>query len=75
MGYPFPPDIQERIGKQMASSAYRSEDELLRDALQALDEVQEDVVAVQEAIAQWRAGDEGDALDEVFDALRRKPLR
>ncbi len=38
MPYQFPPDVEELIKKQMGTGAYRSEDDLLRDALHALDE-------------------------------------
>ena len=72
MGYAFPPDIQERMGERMASGQYRSEDDLLRDALRALDEELDDLSAVQEAIAEWRAGDDGVPLDEGFDSIRRE---
>ncbi len=75
MGYPFPADIQERMGERMASGQYRSEDDLLRAALRALDEELDDLGAVQEAIAEWRAGDEGVPLDEGFDSIRRKKNR
>ena len=70
MGYQFPADIQERIGARMASGEYRTEDDLLRDALLALDDRQEDLAAVREAIDDWRAGDEGVPLDDAFDSLR-----
>jgi putative addiction module CopG family antidote len=72
MAYTFPPDIQELVGEQMASGQYRSEDEVLRDALRALSEEAEDLAAVQAAVAEWKAGDEGLPLDEAFDTLRKK---
>jgi Arc/MetJ-type ribon-helix-helix transcriptional regulator len=38
MAYQFPPDVEELVKKQMVSGAYSSEDDLLRDALRALNE-------------------------------------
>ena len=34
----IPPDLQRRIDKQLASGTYRSKAEVLRDALDALDD-------------------------------------
>ena len=42
MPYPFPPDLQTLVGEQMASGKYASEDELLRSALNALAEGEQD---------------------------------
>ena len=38
MAYQFPPDVEELIKRQIAVGAYDSEDDLIRDALKALDE-------------------------------------
>ena len=43
MLYPFPPDLQTLVGEQMASGKYASEDELLRRALLALAEEEQDL--------------------------------
>ncbi len=72
MGYPFPPDIQQAVGARMASGQYPSEDDLLREALRALEEQDEDLAAVNEAVAEWRAGDGGVPLDDAFTSLRKK---
>lgn len=72
MPYPFPPDLQELVGEQMASGKYASEDELLRSAIHALVEEEQDQGAVREALNEWRAGDPGVPLDDAFDAVRRK---
>ena len=37
MPYQFPPDVEKLVKQQMVNGEYRSEDDLLRDALQALD--------------------------------------
>lgn len=72
MTFPFPPDLQEFVRDQMASGKYASEEELLRDAFQALAEEEEDLAAVREAVAQWQAGDPGVPLDEAVETIRRK---
>ena len=72
MVYQFPPDVEERVNEQMASGRYGSPDDVLRDALDALKRDDEDLAAVEEAIAEWRAGDEGVPLDEAFAALRAR---
>ncbi len=72
MPYPFPSDLRELVMEQMASGKYASEDELLRCALLALAEEEQDLDAARESLAEWRAGDSGVPLNEAFDALRRK---
>lgn len=42
MAYQFPPDVQQLIKDRMASGIYASEDEILRDALGALDLLEQD---------------------------------
>jgi Arc/MetJ-type ribon-helix-helix transcriptional regulator len=70
MPYAFPPDLQALVGEQMASGKYASEDELLRSAILALVEEEQDQDAVREAVDEWRAGDAGVPLDDAFDAVR-----
>lgn len=70
MTYQFPPDIRDLVGKHMACGRYASEDELLRDALHALAESEEDLAAIQDALNDWRAGDAGVALDDAMQAIR-----
>lgn len=71
MQYAFPPDLQKLVEAQLATGIYSSEDDLLREALRALTEEDEDLAAVREAIAEWRAGDPGMPLNEAFDEIRR----
>ena len=72
MAYQFPPDVDELVKERMASGKYASEDELLREALQALSEAEEDLDAVREALTELEAGDEGVALDEAVESIRKK---
>jgi len=39
MHYEFPPDLRQRVSARLADGSYQSEDELLRDAMNALDEL------------------------------------
>jgi hypothetical protein len=54
----------------MASGKYASEDELLQSALHALAQEDQDLDAVRESLAEWRAGDPGVPLDDALDAIR-----
>ena len=59
MPYPFPPDLQTLVGEQMVSGKYASYDDLLRSALRALAEEEEELDAVRESLAEWRARGRG----------------
>lgn len=72
MTYAFPPDLRQLVGEQMASGKYASEDELLRHALRALSQEEEDLEAVGAALADWKSGDQGVSLDGAFDTLRAR---
>jgi putative addiction module CopG family antidote len=72
MSYPFPPDLQKLLDARLASGHYSSDDDVLRDALRALNEEDEDLVAVRQAIDEWRAGDPGIPLAQAFDEIRRE---
>jgi Arc/MetJ-type ribon-helix-helix transcriptional regulator len=39
MHYEFPPDLKQRVQARLSDGTYQSEDELLRDAMNALDEL------------------------------------
>ena len=70
--YQLPADVQEIVKQRLATGKYASEDEVLRDALRALADEDEDVAAVQEAIAGWQAGEMGVPLDLAFDHVREQ---
>ena len=42
MNYQFPPDIEERLKARMADGRYQSEDDVLREAMNALDQLEQD---------------------------------
>lgn len=67
MRYSFPADVVDLVNRHMQSGAYASEDELLREALRALDEVaqlqlddpdeyRQTVAAVKEGVLDMEAG-------------------
>jgi Arc/MetJ-type ribon-helix-helix transcriptional regulator len=68
MSRPFPTDLQTDIQARVSAGGYASEEDLLRDALRALDE--DDLKAVKAAVGEWRAGDEGLPLKEAFNEVR-----
>lgn len=71
MPYAFPPDVQQRIHERLASGRYATEDDVLRDALDALTCEEQDAAAVQEALDALDAGDEGVTLSEAIAQVRQ----
>ena len=59
MPYSFPSDVQRQILERIASGRYASEDDVLRDALDALGWEEQEEAAVQQALEALDAGDEG----------------
>jgi Arc/MetJ-type ribon-helix-helix transcriptional regulator len=55
----------------MKSGRYKSEDDLLRDALDALASESEELEAIRAALAEWQDGDPGVSLDDAFESIRR----
>lgn len=72
MPYELPSDVQQMVADRMAAGSYASEDDVLRQALQALEHEECHLRLIQEAIDDWKAGDEGVPLAEAFDAIRTK---
>lgn len=71
MPYQFPPDLQQMISARLADGTYQSEDDVLRSALEALTEREEDITAIQVAVEEWRAGDPGLPLATAINSLRQ----
>jgi Arc/MetJ-type ribon-helix-helix transcriptional regulator len=67
----IPSDVQQAIDSRMATGKYATVDDVLREAFRALDNEDEEVVAIQQAIDDWHQGDKGLPLDEAFDAIRK----
>lgn len=55
----------------MASGRYTSEDEVLRDALDALSADLDDLRAIEDALAELDAGDAGVPLTTAFSRIRK----
>ena len=72
MAHQFPNDVQDQLRQCMATGQYASEDDVLRDALRALELQHEDVAAVKQAIDDMEAGDRGKPFDEFVEEFRRK---
>ena len=71
MDYQFPPDLKQLVTEQLATGQYRSEDDVLRDALLALKWRRAETAAIAEGIEDMEAGRYRSA-DEVNADIRRK---
>jgi Arc/MetJ-type ribon-helix-helix transcriptional regulator len=56
MSYQLPPEIDQRIQAQIALGIYQTPAEVLTDALDALDQRNEDIASIQRGIEDERAG-------------------
>ena len=71
MSYQFPPDVEQRIRHQIALGNYTNEDDVLRDALDALDARNADMAAIRAGVEDMEA----DRMRPIGDAagdIRRK---
>jgi putative addiction module CopG family antidote len=73
MGYALPPDLQELVDARLATGLYPTEGDVLRAALRALAQEDDDLAAVREAVADWKAGDAGTPLTDAFEQLAGRP--
>ncbi len=71
MSYQLPPDLEERIRKQMSDGNYDTEDDVLRDALEALDARNADLAAIHAGIDDMEAG-RMRPIGDVADDIRQK---
>ncbi len=71
MSYQFPPDVEQRIRDQIALGNYANEDEVLRDALEALDARNADLAAIRAGVEDMEAG-RMRPIAQVADEIRRK---
>jgi Arc/MetJ-type ribon-helix-helix transcriptional regulator len=78
MSSPLSPQLQELVSAQLATGRFTSEEEVLLDALQKQqqlqqeEELEDDWPAIKEALDKIEAGDQGQPAEEVFDELRKK---
>ena len=81
MNYQFPPDIEERLKARMSDGRYQTEDEVLREAMDALDQLEQDKLTRWDernriAMQQSRQGLSRPLDDEaVLDRLRERLAR
>ena len=52
----FPPDVDSRVKRQLATGSYRPEDDVLWAAMAALEHEHDDLEAIQSGIADMEAG-------------------
>ena len=71
MSYIFPPKLDQLVRKELATGAYRSEDEVLVEAMQALRDRDEAIAGIREGLADMDAG-RVRLLDEVDAELRTR---
>ncbi len=72
MHHQFSASTDQLIQQMMATGRYASEDELLINALNALDDQEEELRALQDGIDSVDRGDEGVSVEEAFQRLRDK---
>ena len=72
MAYQLPPDVEELVKRRLASGNYKSEEDVLRDALEAQRLEDEELRAIEEALDDVENGDQGVTLDQAFSSLRAK---
>lgn len=65
-----PHDVEEMVARQIASGRYQSDEEVLRSAMNALAEIDDDYLAIEEAVEGWRRGEPGIPLAEAFQQVR-----
>jgi len=68
--YVLAADVERMILERLNQGGYSNENEVLREALRALADEDDDVSAVGDAIAEWRQGDAGVPLSAAFRQLR-----
>lgn len=56
MAYGFPPDLDRMVREELAAGTYRSEDDVLVEAMQALRERDESLAGIREGLADMHAG-------------------
>ena len=71
MSYPFPPILDQLVREELATGVYRSEDDVLVEAMQALRDRDEAIAGLREGLADLDAG-RVRPLDHVDAELRTK---
>ena len=71
MSYSFPPKLDQLVREELSTGAYRSEDDVLVEAMQALRDRDEAIAGIREGLADMDAG-RVRLLDEVDAELRTR---
>lgn len=71
MAYPFPPMLDQLVREELATGIYRSEDDVLVEAMQALRDRDEAVAGIREGLSDLDAG-RVRSLGDVDAELRTK---
>jgi predicted transcriptional regulator len=71
MLYPFPPELDRLVREELATGIYRSEDDVLVEAMQALRDRDETIAGIREGLADLDAG-RVRSLGDVDAELRTK---
>ena len=56
MSYPFPPMLDQLVREELATGAYRSEDDVLVEAMQVLRDRDEAIAGIREGLSDLDAG-------------------
>ena len=70
MPYQLNAEIEHLVEDRIANGASSNHDEGLQAALEALQQSDAYLMKIQEAVNEWRAGDEGLPLDEAFQLIQ-----
>ncbi|QDU87210.1 hypothetical protein Pla175_05670 [Pirellulimonas nuda] len=71
MTLPVPNDLAQEIADRIAAGQYKSEEDFVRAAVEALRRQDTELAAIEEGIAAWREGRVSD-LDEFSAELRKE---
>jgi predicted transcriptional regulator len=71
MAHEFSPAVEQLIRDKMASGRFASEEELLVEALQSLEESDKELQAIEEGLASVDRGEQGVPLDDAFARVRQ----
>jgi Arc/MetJ-type ribon-helix-helix transcriptional regulator len=74
MSYAFPHDIQQQLNQLMATGAFPSEDEVLRQAMTTFAAQQDDLAAVAASLRDFDGGERGISAGESLAVVRRKAI-
>jgi len=70
MSYQLPADLEQLVSEQIRLGSYQSPEDVLRDALRALAERNQDLAAIQSGIDDMEAG-RVKSLSEVDSVIRK----